>query len=184
MITMHAVHDDRPICGFTAEDLDHWPSGHVPIARDTWLLFDSVSHDIDVTIGEDYQRCEDCLRLAGAPFAALDRTGLYVLNNDGEPVPCINPDHWREWYGTADRVIARDEIGGIRVSTVFLGIDHQFGHGIPILYETMTFEENSSGEWRGGFQRRYRTRAEALAGHQEAVTAIWDLLRERMAGSS
>lgn len=75
-------------------------------------------------------------------------------------------------YGTADRTIARTSRtsrGGAEyfVSTVFLGIDHQFGHGPPLLFETMIFELGALGAL--DYQERYSTLSEAMAGHERAV---------------
>lgn len=46
---------------------------------------------------------------------------------------------WATWFENADRVVAKTIIGGSEVSTVFLGLDHSFGIGPPILFETMVF---------------------------------------------
>lgn len=59
-----------------------------------------------------------------------------------------------------DRIVGRDEVNGIIVSTVFLGNDLRFGAGEPLLFETMLFQ--------GGHSEicdRYCTAAEARAGH-------------------
>ena len=68
--------------------------------------------------------------------------------------------------GTDPWRVARDELDGCGVSTVFLGIDHRFGGGgDPILFETMIF----GGPLDGG-QWRYATYDQAERGHAEAVT--------------
>ena len=60
-------------------------------------------------------------------------------------------------------------IGNTTVSTVFLGIDHEFRpNGPGVWYETMIF----GGDRHDGYQRRYRTRAEAEAGHEAAVRLV------------
>lgn len=74
---------------------------------------------------------------------------------------------WGRWFGTADRQIADDRIGAVRVSTVFLGVDHSFGNGDPLLFETMVFGGPLNGE-----QWRYSTYSEAERGHAEAVSAV------------
>lgn len=74
---------------------------------------------------------------------------------------------WGKWFETADRVVAQDEVGGHVVSTVFLGIDHNFGAGPPLLYETMVFPKDA---WAEQDCERYATRAEAQAGHVAMVT--------------
>ena len=63
----------------------------------------------------------------------------YILTPRG--VPHLEKDlmKWARWYETADRHVGDDLIKGARVSTVFLGIDHSFHNGPPILWETMVF---------------------------------------------
>ena len=57
----------------------------------------------------------------------------------------------------------------VRVSTVFLGTDHNCLDGPPILYETMIF----GGPWDKS-QWRHHTRAEAIAAHDQIVAAVRD----------
>ena len=52
----------------------------------------------------------------------------------------------------------------IRVSTVFLGLDHGFGAEEPVLFETMIF----GGEY-DEYCERYCTWDEAVEGHAKAV---------------
>jgi hypothetical protein len=54
-----------------------------------------------------------------------------------------------------------------RVSTVWLGVDHDFEDETPQLFETMIF-----GGSHAGFERRYATELEALTGHSEAIQMI------------
>lgn len=92
--------------------------------------------------------------------------GKYILNEDGSVR--LEPDLmvWAEWFETAKRHVALDELpGGVKVSTVFLGLDHSFGFsGAPILFETMIF-----GGEHDQYQDRYATREEAIAGHAKAL---------------
>lgn len=64
--------------------------------------------------------------------------------------------------------VARDTLpNGLLVSTVWLGMDHGFDDGPPIIFETMVFAaENDMDELDC---IRYATEAEALFGHVEAV---------------
>lgn len=55
----------------------------------------------------------------------------------------------------------------VDVSTVFLGLDHNWGGGPPLLFETMIFTD---GE--GGYCRRYSAWEEAEAGHWETVRML------------
>lgn len=83
---------------------------------------------------------------------------------------------WATWFETADRTIQVTEGTTHVVSTVFLGIDHNFlgDGGAPILFESMVFP---IGQWRtvpcrgldDQASRRYSTVAEARAGHAELV---------------
>jgi len=90
----------------------------------------------------------------------------YILINDK---PVAEPDviKWADWYDSADRVVAKADIGDVSISTVFLGIDHSFGYGSPILYETMIF-----GGDHDGFQQRHETKEQALIGHGSALGLV------------
>jgi hypothetical protein len=46
---------------------------------------------------------------------------------------------WARMFKKADRVVRKTTIGDAEISTVFLGLDHQFGDGPPLLFETMVF---------------------------------------------
>lgn len=84
-------------------------------------------------------------------------------------VLCDSLLDWGEWFETADRHVADETIGGIRISTVFLGLDHNLLHkGDPLLFETkIFFPDGETGDtWR------YFTWAEAEEGHRKAVEII------------
>lgn len=82
-------------------------------------------------------------------------------DRSGKP---ITLEEWRDSDRAARRV-ALDKVGEYEVSTVWLGLDHQFGGGPPLIFETMIF---GSGPLDNEM-RRYSTEAEALAGHAEMV---------------
>ncbi len=98
----------------------------------------------------------------------------YILNNNGEPIEETDLLAWAEWFVTADRYIACDKIGKVRVSTVFLGLDHSFSmeNHNPILFETMIF----NGE-HDQYQERYINRIAAQAGHDRAVAMVKDSIK-------
>jgi hypothetical protein len=88
----------------------------------------------------------------------------YVLNDDHS----VRPAELLEWAAafndTDKRRVARDELDGVSVSTVFLGLDHSFGEGPPLIFETLIFGGKLDQEmWR------YSTWDEAVAGHKHAV---------------
>ena len=92
----------------------------------------------------------------------------YILDGDGNPV--VEPDviKWAKCFNEDDRVVIKTKVGEREVSTVFLGLDHQYGFGPPLLYETMVFGVPEDEE----IQERYTTRDEALAGHTRIVEQL------------
>lgn len=92
--------------------------------------------------------------------------GHYVLIGQS-PVPEPDLLTWAEWYATADCVVFQtDFVGGV-VSTVFLGLDHQWGHGPPLLFETMVFRDGKPTECR-----RCSTWLEAEAQHARLLEMV------------
>ena len=91
----------------------------------------------------------------------------YIL--DGHK-PVIEPDlhKWANWYETANRHVDCSTIGDIRVSTVFLGIDHSFCNSKKQLFETMTFGDKDE------YCERCETWEEAEKMHKTAC----DLVKE------
>ena len=66
----------------------------------------------------------------------------YVLNEKGEPVPVEDKKEllrWGQMFENQNRVVRQEQVGELFISTVFLGIDHGWGDGPPILWETMVF---------------------------------------------
>jgi len=66
-----------------------------------------------------------------------------------------------------DRNLAKTRVNGATVSTVFLGLDHRFGAGPPLVFETMVF----GGELDGDCDR-YSTYDEAELGHVNMVNKV------------
>ena len=64
------------------------------------------------------------------------------------------------------RIIGNTQVNGLNVSTVWLGIDHGYDGGDPIIFETMIFPE---GEWGEEYCERYTTEGDAALGHLKAV---------------
>jgi hypothetical protein len=65
------------------------------------------------------------------------------------------------------RHVGKDEVGEVRVSTVFLGLDHSFSGGPPLLFETMVFGgEHDQAQWR------YTTWQEAEIGHAQVLAKV------------
>lgn len=60
----------------------------------------------------------------------------------------------------------------VEISTVFLAMDHQFGDGPPLVFESMIFGETGDPEYPDNYQDRYTTVQEALAGHERLVSNV------------
>ena len=85
---------------------------------------------------------------------------LYILNGK-TPVPALNALVWSQCTARVRTSVQSD----VRVSTVFLGVDHRVGDaGPPLLFETMIFGGN-----RDGLQLRCSTWDEAVLQHQKAM---------------
>lgn len=72
-----------------------------------------------------------------------------------------------------DRVVKQETIGDAWISTVFLGLDHSWEEGPPVLFETMIF-----GGEHDMYQDRYCTWEEAEEGHKKAVNLVTTKLLE------
>ena len=92
---------------------------------------------------------------------------IYMLKGK-TPVECEDGLEWNKQLGSTDRRVGNYIKGKVIVSTVFLGIDHNFSNqGKPILFETMVFGGEFDGE-----QERYCTWEEAEKGHKEMVEKV------------
>lgn len=90
---------------------------------------------------------------------------FYIL--DGKtPVQVSGVQEWATNY-ERNNSVARDTFGKVLVSTVFLGLDHSWDGGKPLLFETMIF---------GGKHDQYQTRCstwdEAIIQHEEACKLV------------
>jgi hypothetical protein len=92
-----------------------------------------------------------------------NETGKYILDGH-EPVEEPDLMRWAEWMEANDRQIRLTVQGDVWVSTIFLGLDHNWDEGPPLLFETMVF-----GLTGDEYQERYSTWAEAEQGHANAV---------------
>ena len=99
--------------------------------------------------------------------------GRYILIGT-EPVAVdgvFETAEWGQWLENRHNRIIKQEyvLGGLCwVSTVFLALDHRFGPGRPLLFETMVFWE---GE--GGYEtERCSTYGEAQLQHQAMLVQV------------
>lgn len=92
---------------------------------------------------------------------------LYIL--EGKiPVRVKDIVEWGKAYNSQDRIVGNTLIQDVRVSTVFLGMDHRFiSQGPPILFETMIF-----GGEHDGYCERCSTWEQAEAEHHKACALV------------
>jgi hypothetical protein len=92
---------------------------------------------------------------------------MYYILKDGIPVQETDIRKWGAWMEKSEgnRRVAFTKVGGADVSTVFLGVDHNWLGGSPVLFETMIF-----GGEHDQYQERYHTLEEAMIGHERAIS--------------
>jgi len=97
--------------------------------------------------------------------------GRYILAGK-VPVPCEDLLTWARWIEdhNRDRIVRQEEVGKFFVSTVFLGLDHDFSfEGPPLLFETMVFDGRKGGSVNDAPAFRDWTWELALESHAKAV---------------
>lgn len=94
----------------------------------------------------------------------------YKLDENKNVVPS-SLEEWAKFiegkFPTNYRHVGDEFINGKRISTVFLGLCHNWNpsSSIPIVFETMIFD----GDESLNYQERYSTWQQAEEGHQRAV---------------
>jgi len=93
----------------------------------------------------------------------------YILDNENNPVKATDLEYseWCKDYSNR-KVIGKTNIAKSFISTVFLGLDHSWDGGLPLLWETMIFSDDENDL----FQERYTSQESAVYGHERAVMAI------------
>ena len=88
---------------------------------------------------------------------------------------------FREDFDWDTRFDLKTDVGDYVVSTVDLGLDHSFGDGPPLYYETMIFKKKDDEiDWGGEYQERYSTEEQAIIGHQRAIEYVKNhLMKEK-----
>jgi hypothetical protein len=93
----------------------------------------------------------------------------YIL--DGHETRPADLLEWASWFENTDRTVAKTTVGRdahkAEVSTVFLGLDHSFGTGPPLLFETLVIGGPLDEE-----MERYSTWDDAEAGHAAMVERV------------
>ncbi len=94
----------------------------------------------------------------------------YVLDANDQPTPEPDLLTWAAWMGIDNhQTLVREQVGRVRVSTIFLGLDHNWlsDDGHPLLFETFVHGGKLDGECE-----RYSTKEQAIAGHARMVQRV------------
>lgn len=101
----------------------------------------------------------------------MDR--YYILEGK-TPVQVRDVSEWATKFENQNRIVEQTEIRGVKISTVFLGLDHssyfEENNHPPFLFETMIF-----GGKLDQYQERYPTWDEAIKGHHKACKEVVEL---------
>ena len=91
---------------------------------------------------------------------------------DRQGKPLADVEAWAELHSDLDYCRIAETIlpDGTWVSTVWLGLDHNFIGGPPLIFETMVFPQKDV--FTELDQARYSTEGEAIVGH-EVMVAKW-----------
>lgn len=84
----------------------------------------------------------------------------YKLDENRNTVPVDSVEY--SFLGSEDRRVGYSSYGDVSISTVFLALNHQWGDGPPLLFETMIF---------GGPHNEYQTRCSTWAQAEEMHTS-------------
>jgi len=96
-------------------------------------------------------------------------SNYYILDDDHNLIATDDVVAWGQWFGANEnRFVAKTQVGDATLSTVCIGIDHNFYHrGPPLLFETMVFGGEHDEEcWRCS------TWDEAVAQHERVVAEL------------
>lgn len=100
---------------------------------------------------------------------------FFVIDADHVVHPVDTMEEWSAAYDDDCRIVNQTGNDNIWVSTVFLGINHNWGFSEdtrPILFETLV----QGGRWNE-FQYRYHTYEEAVAGHNKICEEVFGIVK-------
>lgn len=94
----------------------------------------------------------------------------YILTKDRK-VAVASLLEWAAFMERADRTIGRTVVSGFEISTVFLGLDHNYKQeGPPVLWETMVFDDGGRADF--DCRRCAGSVEQAEAMHEEVVRQV------------
>jgi hypothetical protein len=95
----------------------------------------------------------------------------WILDDNGEP-KLATLGEWMNFCSDGRRIVAQEQVGQYWISTIFLGIDHNWGEGAPILWETMIFAHAANHRWDQKQDRCAGSREQAEAMHARMVDFV------------
>lgn len=99
----------------------------------------------------------------------------YFLNEDKTVRICSLEEFIKQMHEMRindSKHVAKEFISNYWISTVWLGINHMWGEGPAILFETMILNKDTN-DWLD-YQVRYATWEQAVEGHKRAVQWVLD----------
>jgi hypothetical protein len=103
----------------------------------------------------------------------IKKKDKFILDENNNAIPADLME-WSDFFENEleKRIVKQDEVKGKWISTVFLGIDHNFGffdseNHNPLIFETMVFNSRKGGS--EVYCKRYATWKESEKGHNEAI---------------
>lgn len=137
------------------------------LQEEAWIDFSSIEEKISaLTTG-----FSDSFTIKTKEFTSE----YYILDVNNKPVPSNSTDAiiFRDKNFDKQVRVGFDKVGEIEISTVFLGVNHNFSKkGPPIFWETMVkgmLDVNGEPEF---FIQRYSSYEEAVKGHKAALLII------------
>lgn len=112
------------------------------------------------------------------PTSKRFRRPYYYILQGKLAVPVKTLEEFGARFEHKNRFVAQTKIGGVVVSTVFLGIDHSFStapEALPILFETMVFRGG-----KGDDMERCGSWEEAEAQHKAMVAKVRAEIRAKV----
>jgi hypothetical protein len=100
----------------------------------------------------------------------LNEYGTDYYDRHGKPLD--REAFYASWGEPAEKYVRKTMVGKVEISTVWLGIDHAYSGGPPIIFETLVFGGKHADDGE-----RYATEAEAIEGHDRWVREVQGWLR-------
>lgn len=123
-----------------------------------------------ITTGRFADSCPKCDNYPVIEDDYLCQTCRYGTLPKIEYAPGKYGNEWTDSW-SSDRTVAKDNINGYLISTVYLGVEHGTDtmSGKPLIYETMVFEKGNSMD---KYCQRYDSPEAAKRGHKSICLGV------------